>query len=441
MSRSFSRTMVAAVVGSLFVGCTPGTSATSDNNPDGSGAGGASAGGSGGTTSSAQGGGGSGASSGQFMSGTGGNQQGCSSGPNDDQDMDGFTQAEGDCNDCDPNSNPGAIEVVGDDGSGGAGGYVAADEDCDGDTDEVEPASCDDGLALASVDALEGAKSIELCKQAVGPKDWGVLSAAYVRADGTTAAPGLQAGIMNNFGPNNPPREGSNLLVLSSGHARITGQAGACGNASCTGTGVGTPPPGFPQTAPGCEIQPNINDDIGLEVSLRAPSNATGYSFDFKFHSFEYAEWVCSNFNDQFMALVDPAPAGALDGNISFDMNGAPVSVNIAFFDVCDSCANWAQNCSGSSCPPVPSPCCPAGGAELAGTGFDTWTGTFDDGNAGGTSWLRTTAPVDGGSEFSLRLAVWDTGDSALDATAVIDNFRWIASGGEVDLGTDIIPE
>lgn len=422
--------------------CSPGTSSTGNSNPDGSGGSGGSGANGSSSTQTPNGGSGPGGSgsTGQFMSGSGGSQSGCDAAPDEDKDMDGFTITDGDCNDCDPNSNPAAIEVI-EDGTGGAGGYVPADEDCDGEADEVEATDCDAGLDLANVVGADGAKAIELCKTATGAQDWGVLSANYVRANGTMANPGQQVGLLDNFGPNNLPRAGAKVLVLSSGRARIPGQPGACNAATCTGSGAGTPPPGFPQTANGCEIENNINDDIGLEVSLRAPTNATGYSFDFKFYSFEYAEWVCSLFNDQFMALVDPAPMGALDGNISFDTNGAPVSVNIGFFDVCENCSNWATNCSGSMCPPLPNPCCPAGGAELAGTGFDTWTGAFDDGNAGGTTWLRTTAPVEGGSEFSIRFAVWDTGDSALDATAVVDNFRWIANGGEVDLGTDVIPE
>ncbi|MBP7292348.1 MAG: hypothetical protein KBB21_37315, partial [Nannocystaceae bacterium] len=116
-------------------------------------------------------------------------------------------------------------------------------------------------------------------------------------------------------------------------------------------------------------------------------------------------------FNDQYIALVDPAPMGSINGNISFDSMSNPVSVNIAFFDVCSGCA--------------------LGTGELAGTGFDTW----DD--AGATSWLVTTAPVDGGDEFTIRFAIWDTGDSAWDSTVLLDNFRWLAGGGEVDVGTE----
>ena len=419
----------------FVLACEPGSNSTGTPNTGGSPSqGGAGAG-------STQGGNeNNGGSTTNFMGSGGSGPGSCTSGPNDDLDGDGFTVAAGDCNDCDPNTNPGALEVAGDDGTGGGGGYVAVDEDCDGTVDNVAVASCDDSLALDSADPLDGARAIELCKQAANDQDWGVVSAQWVRADGSPATATQQVGILTTFGTNNLPRAGARLLGLSSGRARTPGQPGACGSASCAGTGLGTPPPGYPQNAPGCQISDAIYDDIGLELAVRAPTNATGYKFDFKFYSFEYAEWVCTTFNDQFMALVNPAPAGALDGNISFGSNGAPVSVNIAFFDVCEGCQNWAQNC-GSGCPPPPAMCCPAGTAELAGTGFDTWSGTFDDGNAGGTSWLQTQAPVEGGSTFTIRYGIWDTGDGNLDATSVIDNFEWIANGGTVTVGTTPVPE
>ncbi|PMZ55309.1 hypothetical protein, partial [Pseudomonas sp. FW300-N1A5] len=93
-----------------------------------------------------------------------------------------------------------------------------------------------------------------------------------------------------------------------------------------------------------------------------------GYSFDFKFHSFEYPNYVCerSGWNDEFVALVKPppmgsyVPAGSQFGNISFDGNMHPVSVNIGYFDVCDPNApsRFAANCirSGGPCPPLPNP-------------------------------------------------------------------------------------
>jgi hypothetical protein len=191
---------------------------------------------------------------------------------------------------------------------------------------------------------------------------------------------------------------------------------------------------------PGCPVATAIHDDIALEVTLRAPTNATGYKFDFKFTSFEFAEYVCTNFNDQFIALVNPPPMGAQNGNISFDSLGNPVSVNIAFFDVCDYPDDFAAFCSGTMCPTEPPNLCSAGGSQLIGTGFDNAFGSnFED--AGGTSWLRTAAPVEGGSAFAIRFAIWDTGDSSYDSTAIIDNFQWIADGGSVLVGTNPVPE
>jgi hypothetical protein len=342
-------------------------------------------------------------------SGTGGGGASCETDPNVDDDKDGFTEAQGDCNDCDKNVNPGAIEVVSDDPKA-----TPADEDCDGKVDNVLP-TCDDNLALADTDGNNGARAIDLCQFALdGDKKWGVLESKYVRADGSAASPSSQFGILSDFGPNVKVQGGTRMLGLSSGHARLPSQPDACGSLTCMGNGAGTAPAGYPQNAPGCTINNKIYDDIGLQVKVRSPKNATGYSFNFKFYTFEYPEWVCTSYNDQFMAYVDPEPMGALNHNISFDKNKNPVSVNIGFFDVCDGCAS--------------------GPGEMQGTGFNTWN------DAGGTTWLVTQAPVTGGDTVTIRFAIWDTGDQAYDSTVLVDNFKWIANGGTVVVGTVPVP-
>jgi hypothetical protein len=261
-------------------------------------------------------------------------------------------------------------------------------------------------------DPLNAAAAIGLCKIAAGDEDWGVISAQYVRANGAAVAGAdLQYGIKDEWGPNVDVQEGENMLVLSSGHARMPSDPGSCNSLTCYGSGGGVAPAGFPQDVPACPGSAFINDDIALEVTLRAPSNATGYSYNFDFYSFEYPEWVCTSYNDQYIALVNPPPVGSINGNISFDSNSNPVSVNIAFFEVCSGC--------------------PLGTGELSGTGFDTW----DD--AGATSWLVTTAPVEPMQEITITFAIWDTGDAAWDSTVLIDNFQWIADGGTVDVGTE----
>jgi hypothetical protein len=311
-----------------------------------------------------------------------------------DSDGDGYTSCTGDC--CEDNTqcgapasvNPGAAEAPTEPGG------IAVDDDCDGATDEVEP-PCDGAFAIDDADAMNAARAIGLCNF--------VTTAAWTRADGSPAAHGAWDGILNDFGPNVLPQEGAQMLALSSGYARDASDPGACGLLTCMTSGPSTAPPGFPQDVPSCPGGLNINDDATLTVHVRAPSNATGYSVDFAFYSFEYPEWVCTTYNDQFIIHVTPAPTGSINGNIAFDSAANPVSVNVGFFSVCAGC--------------------PDGTAALVGTGFDTWN------DAGATVWLRSQAPVTAGQDVEIRFAIWDTGDQAFDSTVVIDNFQWILSG------------
>ncbi len=368
----------------------------------------------------------------------------CNTDPTLDDDGDGFSEDQGDCNDCDANTNPDAIEVIGDPnmgmggGGGAGGGYMAADENCNGMVDEA-PTTCDGNLAGNDVNALSGAKAIDLCHEAGNGQGWGVVTANYVRANGAALAnPGLAVALVAQFGTNAVAQNGGAMLVMSSGNARPLNHPEACGSQTCMHSGAGTPPPMFPQDVPGCLGGSNINDDVALELQIKAPSNATGYSFDFAFQSFEFPEWVCTTYNDQFIALVTPPPMGSINGNVSFDSLGNPVSVNLALFDHCDPQfqSMFAQNCFGGSCPTAPSPYCPQGNAFMAGSGFNAWD-TFS--GSGATGWLQTTAPIGANETFTIRYAIWDTGDSALDSTVYIDNFRWTAEAG-VQVGTGEVP-
>jgi hypothetical protein len=368
------------------------------------------------------------------VGGSGGSNMGCVGGPDVDDDKDGFTETQGDCNDCDPNVNPGAIEVI------VLGGVDPVDENCNGAIDDVVPL-CDDALALTDADPRNGARAVDLCRfiDAMNPNDrgWGVLDAKYVRANGQSAPQPEQFGIFDGFGPNTHVQMGQRLLALSSGRARRPGDPNACGSNACNiAGGQTTAPTGFPQTAVNCPLDTGINDDVALEVKLRTPTNATGYQFLFDFYSFEFPDFVCTAFNDQFIALVNPPPVGSVNGNISFDSNKNPVSVNLAFFNVCDPASKmyYGFNCVGT-CPSPPNPYCPLGVMQLAGTGFDTWAN-----GSGATGWLSSTAPVKGGEEITIRWAIWDTGDSGLDSTVLVDGFSWIANGGTVVVQTEPLP-
>jgi hypothetical protein len=291
------------------------------------------------------------------------------------------------------------------------------DEDCNGVADD-EPANCDANGDVANADAMAAARALGLCRVAQG-QSWGVVSARYVLADGTPGMNATSHGLLPNFGPTVSPREGQTLLMLSSGTARRPGDLGF---ESPEGAEMGTSSPmpsGFPIASPSCPgvmQAPGANDAAALEVSIRVPSNARGFRFDFDFYTYEYPDYICSEFNDFFVAVVSPAPPGSQQGNVSFDSQGNPVSVNNGFLEVCVS-----QFAGGKSFP------CARGPAELQNTGFDE---PFESGPHAATGWLTTETPVTAGTDITIRFAVWDAGDHVLDSSVLLDNFSWIE--GEV---------
>ncbi|AUX47154.1 hypothetical protein SOCE26_086660 [Sorangium cellulosum] len=353
---------------------------------------------------------------------SGGGDQGCGGTPDDDADGDGFTEGQGDCNDCNPLVNPGAIELATVGGEGGAapGGV---DDDCDGEIDDV-PVPCDGDLALDDRDPFNAAKAVELCKMSSGPGDWGVVSASWVLVDGTDPPedPELNEnfhrghGILTGFGPNVSPRGGSRLLALSSGTAR---QQDDPGFESPEGFNKGYScefPQGFPKHPSNCTdpVPASPEDPTALEITLRVPSNVRGFSFHVNYNTFDWPD-LCSDFNDFFIALLSPAPPDRIDGHLLFDTGENAMSVNSDFIDVC--------NCAGG--PPCvlggKSFACSSGTRELLGTGFE---------NHAATSWLVTSAPVEPNQEIKIRWGAYDAGDYQHDSTGLIDNWQWIADPG-----------
>lgn len=340
--------------------------------------------------------------------------------PNADLDGDGYTPAQGDCNDCDPRMNPGAYDFPGN----------GVDEDCNGIIDD-EPTDCDVGLPMDGNNAMDAAKSLGICRvHDPAKRNWGVVHARWVFPDGTTSSKndffnGCQAGppnaqsrgLLTSFGPNVKPRAGDSMLALSSGIARA-GKNGDSPEGADMGTCSNTPP-GFPINSPSCPAQilpsTTANDAIALELEIRTPTNAKSLAFDFNFYTFEFPHYYCTDYNDFFVALLESGNKNVpANKNISFDSKGNPVSVNNAFVEVCEP--NSVANGTPFECK--------LGTAELEGTGFE--------GHAA-TSWLQTQAGVIPGETIRLRFAIWDTGDHALDSTVLIDNFRWTLEEGKVE--------
>lgn len=315
------------------------------------------------------------------------------------------------------------------------------DDDDDGTADN--PPSCDDGIARGG-DAEEFAKAIGICTMAAD-KGYGLVKATYTKGYNRPNGANInQHGILPKFGDVITPREGTRIGVLSTGYA---GEYNGSGTKRFNETqdwsdngsdDPGVAPPSFPKPAQDCPIDSSVYDLIAVKLELKAPRNGKGVKFDFNFFTSEWPGYVCSKFNDSFIAfLTAEGFNNGLGDNISFDANNNPLSVNNNFFDRCTP--NVATGCQFGS--KAGTSTCAAGPAELAGTGFGAtgqWCAPFgsDTSTAGGaTGWLTTQAPVTPGETFTLEFMIWDTGDGALDSSVLIDNFTW--SENQVAAQTD----
>lgn len=334
---------------------------------------------------------------------------GCVGPTTGDKDGDGWTVAEGDCNDCDPWVNPGAADRA------QTPGVPPTDLDCDGVPGDG-PGPCDEGLAMDDPSPWNAAKAIELCTLATGAKKSGLLDARWTRIDGAPIPLGppdvvkafhLGHGLLDNLGPALAPRAGKRLLALSSGAARRPGQVGFVATLD---KGISGPnAEGFPVPGYDCEPQApaDAHDDIALEVTLRVPTNALGAHFDFAFLSKGWPLDVCTARNDYAVALASPRPKSSFHGNVLYDEIGDPFSLSLVQFPIC-ACAGCASQCT-------------VGPALLAGTGFE--------GHAS-TGWYEAGWGVEPGSTMTLRLGVADVADGLDDSTLLIDAFHWQLAGG-----------
>ena len=202
------------------------------------------------------------------------------------------------------------------------------------------------------------------------------------------------------------------MLALASGTARQPNDPGYEEVSGFDTDTTGITPTGFPKDSPACSGVETANDTntfnpAALEVKIRVPTNAKSLKFKFDFYTSEFPSFVCSQYNDFFVALQDPPSPNAQSGNVSFDSQGNPVSVNNGYLEVCSP-----QEAGGKQFP------CKLGTSELQGTGFD---------ESAATGWLETVSPVKPGSIVTLRFAVWDMGDAVLDSTVLIDDFQFSA--------------
>jgi hypothetical protein len=381
-----------------------------------------------------------------------------------DEDGDGWTSCGGDCCD-DPNVcsnpagvNPGAFEVAGD----------GVDNDCDGKIDEDE-GPCDTGLLSNTTNMLDYVKALDLCNQgsaatspagsnvaktATGPT-WGVISAAFSFADGTGSGDANGRSIRPHFGTGTTPQVGASLVELATGHAAAkddTADPSYQDFQTSTGNG-GTSE--FPQdwytangsklpNAPGCPTPggDTANSPEMLTLTIRVPTNAASFTLKVNFFSSEFPEYVCTEFNDFFVVLLDSSYTGSgsaanpPDKNLAFYSNNGmkyPVGVNLADLNsgLFSQCVNGELGCAGLSglTGSAQITTCTST-AGLAGTGMDT--ADPDDCNSnslegGGTGWLTTSGNVVPGEIITLRIAIWNTSDDNYQSIATVDGLTWSA--------------
>ncbi|MEA2748101.1 MAG: hypothetical protein QOI41_2244 [Myxococcales bacterium] len=384
----------------------------------------------------------------------------CSSAPKS-----GFDNTSGGTTPGDGTNTSGGVLGGGNTGDGGATGHVCApakgnydipgnncDDDGDGKVDN--PPTCDSSLS-ANGTAEDFAKAMGICATAA-TDGYGLVSAKFTRGTSGSQTPSAdQHGVLPKFGDVLKPREGSALGVLSTGYAqeydgaqgaRFGGEDGVSNPGGKDWGASGTLPSGFPKAANGCQQSNKVRDAIDVQLTLKAPANSSGIKFDLNFFSSEWPAYICSQFNDGFIAYL--SAKGFNNGtpdNMSFDAMKNPVSVNNGFFDRCTP--NVDIGCAPMAVPATSQ--CPGGTSELQGTGFGItgqWCSSYGGflGGSGGnktstaggaTGWLTSSAPVTAGETFTLDLVIWDTGDGVLDSSVLLDNFTW--AEGAVTVSTD----
>ncbi len=349
-----------------------------------------------------------------------------------DQDNDNFTTCNGDCRDNDPGSNPGASETVDgfDNDCDGIADNHTDQYDDDGDGYSEDQGDCNDdengGGALIGPDAVEVKINSEgevegvdndcdgMIDEDLVPCEEGLLDSdpmAYanamdvchevITATRSAIVDSRSQGVLETFGDFYVPNVGTDFAVLSTGFFGDASAPTYDDHSTDIDNQIAHPDPQPLVGTCGGADEANVNDYSEISLALQVPANAQAFSFDFNFMSIEFPEFVCTSFDDTFLAMLE---SDAFTGNVSFDSMGSRVSINVGFFDVCSTASD--PSCTGE--------------ADLIGTGFEA-----GGAGGGGTGWLTTTAPVVPGEKIRLTFMIFDEGDHILDSTVLLDNFRW----------------
>jgi hypothetical protein len=334
-----------------------------------------------------------------------------------DDDGDGWTTCQGDCNDHDSLINPCAFDT---NDPNDAVGKDGIDNDCDGTIDNVRV--CDGSLTTGhDTTAAHYAAAMDICDN---PKCTVVVGATFYGPNNSYAHR-ITAQMGNNFSPH----KGSVMAFLSSGTADddIDTSTYTPGDGTDLKNTYTHPDPlkavdNVNPCGTGKDEPTTVNDYSELRLTLKAPINASSFTFDFNFFSEEYPEYVCHGFNDTFLAELT-SKQYTTPFQIAFDTSGHRINVNNAFFQDCTTITSsdnlgYTHTCTGAL-------------SLLTKTGYELKYGqtsfTLGNGNkgSGATDWLKTTAPIQPGEQFTLSFIVFDEGDGLMDTAINLDNFRW----------------
>lgn len=241
-------------------------------------------------------------------------------------------------------------------------------------------------------DSGKEAKTAEVGAQAVAPTGDASSIANAIARDGSFVT-GASFDTIPPFGQPNAvsdsalagfPTNGSDYGILTTGSADLVDEPN---DSSSSGANNGGP-----------NVRGDTDFDVTiLEVDLSVPSSANCLSFDFRFLSEEFPEFVGSEFNDAFITELDNSTwttSGSTIGapnNFAFDPNGDPISINS----------------TGTTSVSV---------EDAAGTTYDA-----------ATQVLQAKTPITPGNH-SLYLSIFDQGDHAYDSAVFIDNLDLYAA-------------